>query len=112
MKNLPPNEEAKLNAVGDKLAEMLNIPLDSAYSPDSQGRKRWRIEGGNKTGVGLLRTIERFIEEQVEALDPGHDPRMYPGEPPYEGNLAFPPGSVKLSPPKHTRLPMPPKRKA
>jgi hypothetical protein len=66
--NLPPAEEAKMNAVGDKLAEALNIPFDDAYSPDSQGRKRWAIAGGNKTGIGLLRTIERVLSEEVAAV--------------------------------------------
>lgn len=67
--NLPPAEEAKMNAVGDKLAEALNIPFDNAYSPDAQGRKRWAVQGGNKTGIGLLRTIERVLSEQIAAME-------------------------------------------
>ena len=56
-------EENKLNKIGDELAERLNIPLDSDNSPDSTGRKRWSLRDGNKTGLGLLRTLEGFFIE-------------------------------------------------
>ena len=57
-----PSEESHLNELGDKLAAMLNIPLYGSER-DSEGRLRWDIQGGNKTGLGLLRTIERFLSE-------------------------------------------------
>lgn len=66
--NLSPAEEAKLNAVGDTLAELLNIPR-AGNGWDSQGRVRWDIQGGSHTGIGLLRTIERIIAEQVKAME-------------------------------------------
>ena len=65
--NLTPAEEAKLNAVGDKLAETLNIP-QVLHGRDSAGRIRWAIQGGTHTGIGVLRTIERVITEQVAAV--------------------------------------------
>lgn len=62
--------EAKLNAVGDKLAEALNIPRDCENGVfDSQGRKRWAVAGGNKTGIGLLRTIEHLVSVETAAVD-------------------------------------------
>ena len=75
-RDMDPKEEAKANAFGDKLArEVFGLQVDSAYSPDSQGRIRWKMaEGiGNKTGVGLLRTMERWMSEQllVESIAPG-----------------------------------------
>jgi hypothetical protein len=66
--NLPPAEEAKMNAVGDKLAETLNIPR-AGDGRDSQGRVRWDVQGGDKTGIGVLRTIERVLAEQVKAME-------------------------------------------
>jgi hypothetical protein len=65
-RNMDPKEEAKANEFGDKLArEVLGLQVDRNASPDSQGRTRWKMPGGNKTGVGLLRTMERFFEEQL-----------------------------------------------
>jgi hypothetical protein len=66
--NLSPAEEAKMNAVGDKLAETLNIPR-AGNERDSQGRLRWDIQGGSHTGIGLLRAIERVLAEQVKAME-------------------------------------------
>jgi len=67
--NLTPAEEEKLNAVGDKLAEILNIPAHLGegmfFGLDTQGRHRWKTTEGTKTGIGLLRTIERVLSEQV-----------------------------------------------
>ena len=63
--NLSPAEEAKLNTVGDGIARALKMSVDYDASPDSQGRTRWRTNIGNKTGIGLLRTIERHISEVV-----------------------------------------------
>jgi hypothetical protein len=68
--NMTPEEEAVSNAFGDKLArEVLGLEIDSAYSPDNQGRIRWKMPGGNKTGIGLLLTLERAFEEMVEQID-------------------------------------------
>jgi len=70
--NLTPAEEAKLNAVGDKLAEILNIPAHLGegifFGLDTQGRHRWKTTEGTKTGIGLLRTIEQLIIEEVAAV--------------------------------------------
>jgi len=66
--NLTPAEEEKLNAVGDKLACKFKMSFDGATSPDSQGRHRWKTTEGTKTGIGLLRTIERLISEEVAAV--------------------------------------------
>jgi hypothetical protein len=67
---ITPEEEAKANVFGDKLAQdVLGLEIDRSASPDSQGRIRWKLPGGNKTGVGLLRTMERFFEEQIDAID-------------------------------------------
>ena len=71
---MTPEEEAKANALGDKLAQdVLGLREATQWSPDSMGRKRWYLPDGNKTGLGLLRTIERFAEEQIAIID---------GEPP------------------------------
>ena len=68
--NMTPAEEAKANEFGDKLArEVLGLKVDDAYSPDSQGRTRWKMIGGNKTGLGLLLTLERFFEGQIAVID-------------------------------------------
>jgi hypothetical protein len=70
--NMTPAEEAKANEFGDKLArEVLGLKVDDAYSPDSQGRIRWMMAPGigNKTGIGLLRQMERFFEEQIAVID-------------------------------------------
>ena len=70
--NMTPEEEAKANAFGDKLArEVLGLKVESAYSPDSRGRTRWKMAEsiGNKTGLGLLRTLERFFEETINIID-------------------------------------------
>jgi hypothetical protein len=73
-RNMTPKEEAEANAFGDKLAkDVLGLQMDNYATPDSQGRKRWRLPGGNKTGLGLLLTLERFFDEQIAAID---------GEPP------------------------------
>lgn len=66
---LEAQEEAKLNEVGDRLANMLGMQVDSAYSPDSQGRTRWKTSVGNKTGIGLLRTVESFIAGEIRSLE-------------------------------------------
>lgn len=63
-------DENKLNAVGDELAHMLFMSVDREASPDSQGRTRWRTTVGNKTGLGLMRTIERFVGDKVEETKP------------------------------------------
>lgn len=81
--NMTPEEEAKANDFGDKLArEVLGLKVENTYSPDSLGRTRWRMaEGiGNKTGLGLLRTLERFFEETISIID---------GEPPDSGGLTI-----------------------
>jgi hypothetical protein len=62
-------EEAKANEFGDKLArEVLGLKVDITESPDTQRRTRWKMAPGigNKTGVGLLRQMERFFEEQID----------------------------------------------
>lgn len=63
--NLSFAEETKLNKVGDDLARTLELCVDHDASPDSQGRYRWKTNVGNKTGIGLLRLIERHITEAV-----------------------------------------------
>jgi hypothetical protein len=69
-RDMDPKEEAKANAFGDKLAsEVLGLKVDTDASPDSQGRTRWMMPGGNKTGLGLLLTLERFFEEQIDIID-------------------------------------------
>jgi hypothetical protein len=66
--NLPITEENKLNEVGDRLATLLGMKVDHEASPDSQGRTRWRTTIGNKTGVGLLRTIESHIAGELRSM--------------------------------------------
>ena len=67
--NLPPAEEAKLNAAGDKLAEMLHMKRDNDASPDSQGRIRWKTTYGNKTGIGVIRSIESFVADELRSIE-------------------------------------------
>jgi len=66
--DLSPAEEEKLNTVGDKLACKFKMSFDGATSPDSQGRHRWKTTEGTKTGIGLLRTIERLMSEEIAAV--------------------------------------------
>ena len=74
-RDMSPKDEARANAFGDKIArEVFGLQVDNACSPDSQGRTRWKMapEIGNKTGVGILRVMERFAEEQllIESIAP------------------------------------------
>lgn len=57
----PKLTEDQLNALGDKLAEKLGL-LDRG-DVDTQGRVRWFTEDGEKTGLGLLRTLARYLSE-------------------------------------------------
>jgi hypothetical protein len=58
-------EETKLNDAGDRLANLLGMKVDRDASPDSDGRTRWITSVGNKTGLGLFLTLERFISQEV-----------------------------------------------
>ena len=67
--NMTPEEEAKANAFGDKLAkDVLGLKADLMAPHDSQGNTRWALPGGSKTGLGLLRTLEHFFDEQAETI--------------------------------------------
>lgn len=66
--NLPITEENKLNEVGDRLANLLGMKVDHDNSPDSQGRTRWRTAIGNKTGLGLIRTIESHVAGELRSM--------------------------------------------
>lgn len=61
-------EENKLNEVGDKIAKMLGMRVDTNATPDSQGRTRWKTAIGNETGIGLIRSIESFVSEEIKRL--------------------------------------------
>jgi hypothetical protein len=69
--NLTPLEEEKLNQFGDEMAEMLGMKLDTEATPDAFGRKRWKTSVGNKTGIGLFRTLERFAGEKLVEIEKG-----------------------------------------
>ena len=91
--NLSPAEEAKLNKVGDAVARALELCVDHNASYDSQGRTRWKLNIGNKTGIGLLRTIERVLNEQVAEVATSLPPayvwtELINGQP-----MVVPPGS-------------------
>ena len=64
---LEAHEENKLNDVGDRLANMLGLRI--VRVKDTQGRIRWATNHGDKTGIGLLRTIESFIATEIAALE-------------------------------------------
>ena len=64
--NLTPQEENNLNEVGDKMATMLKMRRKTGL--DTQGRIRWITEWGTKTGIGLLRTVEDFVSQEVQRL--------------------------------------------
>ena len=53
---------------GGQMAELLGMKRERNL--DSQGRIRWILTNniGTKTGVGLLRTLERFAGEEVAKL--------------------------------------------
>ncbi len=57
-------QEETLNACGDGLAMALYMREDSGNSPDSMGRKRWRTQWGNKTGLGLVLTIYNELNKR------------------------------------------------
>ena len=63
-----PDQEAVLNNIGDKLARMLQMRIYSDKPRDSMGRTRWATSEGDKTGLGLIRTIERFFEEAAGSV--------------------------------------------
>jgi hypothetical protein len=62
---LTPTEEKQLNDFGDQIAATLMMQEDKENSPDTQGRKRWKTTEGNKTGLGLMRTLERMACEAL-----------------------------------------------
>ncbi len=61
--------ENELNTFGDELATNLGMKVDTDCSPDSQGRTRWKTSFGNKTGMGLLFTIQTMVAEKVKVLE-------------------------------------------
>ena len=56
-------EENKLNASGDRMAELLCMKREEQL--DTQGRIRWETTEGSKTGLGLIRTLTHFITLEV-----------------------------------------------
>ena len=62
---ITPDQEAALNAIGDKLARMLQMHTNSDKPRDSMGRTRWLTADGDKTGLGLIRTIEGFFVKEA-----------------------------------------------
>jgi hypothetical protein len=53
-----PQTDEELNAIGNELARTLRMKIDEAASPDCSGNIRWITTEGNKTGLGLLRTLK------------------------------------------------------
>lgn len=60
-----PDQEAVLNNIGDKLARMLQMRIHPDRPRDSMGRTRWLTTDGDKTGLGLIHTIEGFFVKEA-----------------------------------------------
>jgi cytochrome c peroxidase len=54
----PALTDKEMNAIGDEIAEILCMRRDPNY------RDRWKTTWGNKTGLGLIHTLQRILKDR------------------------------------------------